>query len=331
MSPVFAFGVDLAAATTGQTAVLDDHVWLWTDAGRPVAVPVAGRTVHGVLVEAPADGASGLTSVSVRTAAGDAVAALADVVREAEPAPPDLQVLDAILASARRHGLPSAWLDQLDGWRRAAGRPDLDEGGPVSLDQLLAVPGVEERSVLRSNVGFLAIHGGDLEAMTGIVAEQAAAAAGASCYTVDHPLGYRGHLPSSSFDPAESALLAEYLGHVDIAISIHGYGRAGRWVDVLVGGRNRALATHVAAVVGPRLDGYAIVSDLDAIPTELRGLHARNPVNLPRRGGVQIELPPRVRGLSPLSPPPGADGLSPPTSALVDALALAAATIPPEC
>ncbi len=70
-----------------------------------------------------------------------------------------------------------------------------------------------------------------------------------------------------------------------------------------------------------RLPDYDVVTDLDRIPVELRGLSVRNPVNLPTNDGVQLELPPRVRGLSPLSPPPGDDGLSPPTRALIEALA----------
>ena len=40
---------------------------------------------------------------------------------------------------------------------------------------------------------------------------------------------------------------------------------------------------------------YEVVDDLEQIPTELRGVHRANPVNLPRRGGVQLELPPRTR------------------------------------
>ena len=32
---------------------------------------------------------------------------------------------------------------------------------------------------------------------------------------------------------------------------------------------------------------------MDAIPQALRGVHPRNPVNLPRQGGAQLELPPR--------------------------------------
>jgi len=65
--------------------------------------------------------------------------------------------------------------------------------------------------------------------------------------------------------------------------------------------------------------------DLDAIPKELRGIHARNPVNLPPEGGVQIELPPRVRGSSPLWWD-WEGGLTPHTEALIDGLTEAART-----
>ena len=33
---------------------------------------------------------------------------------------------------------------------------------------------------------------------------------------------------------------------VDVAVAVHGYGRAGRFTTLLLGGRNRALAAHVA-------------------------------------------------------------------------------------
>ena len=66
------------------------------------------------------------------------------------------------------------------------------------------------------------------------------------------------------------------------------------------------------------LDGYEIVDDLDVIPAPLRGLHPENPVNRTRAGGVQLELPPRVRGLGPHGRPETVD-------ALVAALAEAAA------
>ena len=179
-----------------------------------------------------------------------------------------------------------------------------------------------ERSRLRSRFGFLAIHGGGLEQMTDVIAERAAEAAGASVYLLRHPDRYPHHLPSSLFDPAQSARLAEFLDHVDVAVSLHGYGRIGRGTQLLAGGRNRTLATHVAAYV--RLPGYEVVTDLDAIPAELRGLHPDNPVNRVRDGGTQLELPVRVRGLSPRSPLPGSDGSSPVTSALAQGLAAAA-------
>lgn len=72
------------------------------------------------------------------------------------------------------------------------------------------------------------------------------------------------------------------------------------------------------------ISGYHVVTDLAAIPRELRGLHPDNPVN--RVAGVQLEPPTRVRGLSPRSPlpGPGPHGLSPVTSALVDGLTAAA-------
>ena len=68
------------------------------------------------------------------------------------------------------------------------------------------------------------------------------------------------------------------------------------------------------------LRGYQVVTDLDEIPRELRGQHPDNPVNKVRDGGTQFELTPRVQGISPRSPLPGDDGLSPVTAALVQGL-----------
>lgn len=195
------------------------------------------------------------------------------------------------------------------------------------LSALLAAPGVKEEVVLRSAFGFMAFHGGALEAMTDAVAREAAAAAGASYYGVLHP-DERVHLPSTRFDPAESPALARFLAHVEVVVTVHGYGREGMWTSLLAGGSHRVLAAHVARHLEPVLPGYRVVTDLEAIPDGLRGLHPANPVNRPPGGGVQLELPPRVRGTSPLSPPPGPDGLSPPTRALVTALADAARTWP---
>jgi phage replication-related protein YjqB (UPF0714/DUF867 family) len=186
--------------------------------------------------------------------------------------------------------------------------------------ELLATPGVREVCTLRSPFGFMAFHGGSLEVMTDVVAERAADASGASYYGVLQPPELRWHLPSTAFDPAESETLAGFLDHVDVVVTVHGYGRVGLWTSLLIGGGNRALAAEVARHVGDALPHYRMVTDLEAIPSGLRGLHPGNPVNRPRQGGAQVELPPRVRGLAPVSPPPGADGLTPDTRALIEGL-----------
>lgn len=164
---------------------------------------------------------------------------------------------------------------------------------------LLAHPGVTERVELRSRFGFMAIHGGSLERGTAEIACRAAAVSGASLYTVEQPDDFRWHLPSQLVVPEESAALASFVGHVDHVVSIHGYGRDGYWTRLLLGGRDRDLAARVGPVLRAGLDGYEIIDDLDEIPATLRGLHPENPVNRTRCGGVQLELPPRVRGLGP--------------------------------
>jgi phage replication-related protein YjqB (UPF0714/DUF867 family) len=185
---------------------------------------------------------------------------------------------------------------------------------------LLAEPGVEEVLELRSpRIGFMAFHGGSLERRTEVVAIEAAERAGASLYAVIQPLGLRWHIPSTSVSPDASASLRSFVDHVDVAIAIHGYGRDGLWTSLLLGGTNRALAHHVAGSLRPLLDGYEILDDLELVPKELRGLHPANPVNLPASGGVQLELPPRVRALT-----PHLDEQS--FALLIDGLAEAAAT-----
>jgi len=164
------------------------------------------------------------------------------------------------------------------------------------LEDLLAHDGVEERCELRSRFGFMAFHGGNLERGTDQIALEAARRADASIYAVVQPPDLRWHVPSLEFRPERSARLARFVAHVDVAVAVHGYGRHARWTTLLVGGRHRPLAATVAAALQQRLgDGFVVVDDLEDIPRELRGLHRRNPVNLPRLGGVQLELPPRVR------------------------------------
>ncbi len=193
---------------------------------------------------------------------------------------------------------------------------------------LLQTPGVREVSELRGRVGFMAYHGGALEAMTDIIATRAAERAGASLYAVIQPDGMREHLPSIQVRPAESEQLATFIEHVDIVVTVHGYGRRGLFSSLLLGGGNRDFAEHVGHALRRTLPAYDIRTDVDEIPEPLRGLHRHNPVNLPRDGGVQIELPPRVRGSSPLWWDWEGPGLTPHTESLIDGLVDAATTWP---
>ncbi|GAB5001989.1 poly-gamma-glutamate hydrolase family protein [Mycobacterium avium subsp. hominissuis] len=343
----FAYGSNLCARQMAQRcpdaadprpAVLADHDWLINQRGVATVEPLAGNQVHGVVWRisdgdlATLDSAEGVPvryrrdRLTVHTDDGPAPAWVY-IDHRVTPGPPRPGYLPKIVDGATQHGLPQRWIDFLRRWE-PAGWPSpratspSNGIGPQSLSALLRVTGVTESSQLRSGFGFLAIHGGGLEEMTDVIAERAAAAAGASVYVVRHPAAYPHHLPSARFDPAESPRLAEFLDHVDVAVSLHGYGRDGRSTQLLAGGRNRALADHLARHV--RLAGYRVITDLEDIPAELRGLHPANPVNRVRDGGVQLELSARVRGLSPRSPLPGDDGLSPVTGALIQGLADAA-------
>jgi phage replication-related protein YjqB (UPF0714/DUF867 family) len=198
----------------------------------------------------------------------------------------------------------------------------------TSYRQLLGVDGVVERCVLAGRFGFMAYHGGELEQRTEVIAWAAAEASGASLYTVEHPGPSPRHFPSTMVRREESAALDEFLEHVDVVVTVHGYGRWGRFTSLLLGGENRELAATLAEALRPTLPDYEVVTDLDDIPRELRGLHPANPVNVPRHGGVQLELPPRVRGLGPKWADWTSEEPVPPMAALIDALANVARTWP---
>jgi phage replication-related protein YjqB (UPF0714/DUF867 family) len=162
--------------------------------------------------------------------------------------------------------------------------------------EMLDRPEVEEVCELRGRFGFMAIHGGNLERVTDVVAREAARRAEASCYSVIQAPPMRHHVPSALFDPAHSGPLAAFLAHVEVVIAIHGYGREDRFFQLLLGGGNRALAAVLASQLRDGLpETYEIVDRLEEIPEELRGLHPDNPVNRPSAGGVQVELPPTIR------------------------------------
>lgn len=193
---------------------------------------------------------------------------------------------------------------------------------------ILDAPGVVEVCELRSAIGFMAYHGGHLEWMTDVIARRAADESGASLYAVVQPEGMSEHFTSTTVDPAMSPQLARFLDHVEIVVTVHGFGRRGMFGSMLLGGQNRAFAEHVGGAIRTALPAYEVLTDLEKIPKKLRGLHDRNPVNLPPQQGVQIELPPRVRGSSPLWWDWEGPELTPHTESLIAALAEAARTWP---
>ena len=350
MQPYFAYGSNLDVtqmtrrcpdATQPRPATLADHDWLINERGVATVEPLDGAQVHGVLWQVSdhdltvLDSAEGVPvryrrdRMTVHTDEGPAEAWVY-VDHRVEAGAPRPGYLERIIDGAVHHGLPPRWLEYLRrwdpvNWPRQLAPTNLP--APQTLSELLTDPEVVESSTLRSRFGFLAIHGGGLEKMTDVIAERAADAAGASFYLVRHPPGYPNHLSSSAFRGEESATLAAFLEHVEFVVSIHGYGRINRSTQLLIGGRNRTLATHLAHHVV--IPGYEVVTDLEQIPRELRGRHQDNPVNRTRGGGAQVELSPRVRGISPRSGMIGDDGLTRATSALVKGLAASALSWPP--
>jgi len=207
----------------------------------------------------------------------------------------------------------------------------------TTLAKLLAEPGVREVLELRAPVGFLALHGGNQDRVTDEIALAAADRADASVYAVVQPPDLRLHIPSHRYAPSDSQQLRRFLEHVRLTISVHGYGvdswrmdwrppgfdetRLGRFharEAFLIGGRNRERAAELAACLRAALPGYEVWDDLDRIPPKASGMDPRNPVNLTAEAGVQVECPPRVRGLGPNASPED-------VGVLVDVLAHAAA------
>ncbi len=189
---------------------------------------------------------------------------------------------------------------------------------------LLSKPGVNEVLELRSKFGFMAFHGGWLEEVTDDIAQVAAERSDSSFYAVLQGPDEQWHIPSHLVAPADSALLTQFIEHVEVVVAVHGFGRPDLLKSVLLGGRNRQLAEFVACRLMTRLPHYEILYDLEKIPKSLRGQHSQNPVNLPRKGGIQLELPPRIRGKSPLWTGFKGPGRVPHHEALIEGLAAAA-------
>jgi len=191
----------------------------------------------------------------------------------------------------------------------------------MDLAQLLRLPGVEEVCELRSAVGFMALHGGSQDRGTHEIACRAAERAGASYYAIVQPRDLRVHLTSRLHDPGQSTAMRAFLDHVEVAISVHGFGRdsfsfhvesgtqpviepygpalrgrqTGPLRGIIVGGLNAPLVEAACRLLSDRLPGYHAGSERVRL-----GFHPRNPVNLPSAQGVQIELPPALRGIGDL-------------------------------
>lgn len=162
----------------------------------------------------------------------------------------------------------------------------------------LAHPEVREEIALGPSVGVMALHGG-LEFSTSRLARKIAAEAPASFYGVIQTAALGWHVTSTRFSRASTEHLGTFLDHVRFVVSLHGFHRAGLYDTILLGGSNRERAAHLGREL--RREGYLVIDDLDEIPAGLRGMHPRNPVNLAREGGVQVELPRLLRRSEPLS------------------------------
>ena len=170
----------------------------------------------------------------------------------------------------------------------------------LMLSDLIAHPDVCEAMHLAGPVGVMAIHGG-VEKHTASIAHAVADRTGASRYVVTQPADLGWHIPSTEYDPAQSAALERFLARVRTVVSIHGFGREHLRRSVLVGGTNASLKEQMADALG-RHTALDVVTG-NRIPRGLRGMHPSNPVNLARSGGVQLELshscrtPPHVESL----------------------------------
>ena len=188
----------------------------------------------------------------------------------------------------------------------------------MDLAELLSLSGVKEVCALRSTVGFIALHGGSQDRGTHEIAGRAAERSGASYYAIIQPSRMRVHLTSRRHDPDHSVRLKAFLRHVEIAISVHGFGRDGFSLEVdpvrgvviepygpalrgrqsgplrgiIVGGRNADLVNETRRLFKDRLTGYHVADERVRL-----GFDPSNPVNLPSSHGVQIELPPGLRGI----------------------------------
>ena len=192
------------------------------------------------------------------------------------------------------------------------------KSGTMDLAELLSWPGVQEICELGSAVGLMALHGGSQDRGTHEIASRTAQQTGASYYTIIQPSRLRFHLTSRHHNPDDSDQLQAFLQHVEIAISVHGFGRdrfaltadpvggvvvepygpalrgrqSGPLRGIIVGGGNAELLDVARRLFHDRFTGYHVADERVRL-----GFHPDNPVNLPSLHGVQVELPPGLRGI----------------------------------
>lgn len=150
------------------------------------------------------------------------------------------------------------------------------------------------------DIGLLALHGA-IEGGTAELADLVARRCGATSLVFTQPGARRPvHIPSPRMAVDHCALLREFLSLVSLTVSLHGHMRPQAPRTVFLGGGNRGAALVLARELTALAPGFEVVTDLAAIPAALRGTHPRNPVNLARGGGVQVELPLLARTRSPV-------------------------------
>ena len=119
-----------------------------------------------------------------------------------------------------------------------------------------------------------------------------------------------------------SPRLAEFLDHVDVVVTIHGYGRWGMFTSLLLGGGNRDAGGDARCRARTGAARATTSSPTwQAIPRELRGLHPDNPVNAAASRRRADRAATAVRGLGPRWADWRGEGHVPPMAALIDSLA----------
>ncbi|MHC3467651.1 poly-gamma-glutamate hydrolase family protein [Streptomyces sp. 7R007] len=161
------------------------------------------------------------------------------------------------------------------------------------LTERVEIEGVRLTATLtpRGRIGLLALHGSN-EGGTAELAESVARRCGATSLVFTQP-GARQpvHIPSPRMAAEHCVLLQDFLARVAVTVSLHGHMREAAPRAIFLGGRNRSAARLLAFGLRALRPEFRAVTDLARIPVALRGLHARNPVNMTGAAGVQVELP----------------------------------------